>query len=64
VKGCEEKKEVSKDVIRAGLIEALDKKGGKISEVSRIVAQKYGLSKNKVYEEALKLKTERAKVKD
>jgi 16S rRNA (cytidine1402-2'-O)-methyltransferase len=64
VKGCEEKKEVSKDVIRAELIEALDKKGGKISEVSRIVAQKYGLSKNKVYEEALKLKTERSEGKN
>jgi 16S rRNA (cytidine1402-2'-O)-methyltransferase len=64
VKGCEEKKEVSTDVIRAELIEALDKKRGKISEVSRIIAQKYGLSKNKVYEEALKLKAERAKGKD
>ncbi len=56
VKGCEENKEVSQDVIRAELIEALGKKGGKISEVSRIIAQKYGLSKNKVYDEALKLK--------
>jgi len=56
VKGCEENKDVSQDVIRAELIEALDNKNGKISEVSRIIAQKYGLSKNKVYEEALKLK--------
>jgi len=56
VKGCEENKEVSRDVIRAELIEALDKKGGKISEASRIIAKKYGLSKNEVYEEALKLK--------
>ena len=56
VKGCEENKDVSQDVIRAELIEALDNKKGKISEVSRIIAQKYGLSKNKVYEEALKLK--------
>jgi hypothetical protein len=58
VKGCEENKEVSKDVIRAELIEALGKKGSKISEVSRIIAQKYGLSKNKVYDEALKLKAQ------
>ena len=56
VKGCEENKEVSRDVIRAELIEALDKKGDKISEASRIIAKKYGLSKNEVYEEALKLK--------
>jgi hypothetical protein len=59
VKGREEKKEVSKDVIRAELIEALEKKGGKLSETSRIIAKKYGLSKNEVYEEALKLKAER-----
>jgi 16S rRNA (cytidine1402-2'-O)-methyltransferase len=64
VKGCEERKEVSTGVIRAELTEALDKKGGKISKVSRIVAQKYGLSKNKVYEEALKLKAERSKGKN
>ena len=56
VKGCEENKTVSMDVIHAELIEALGKKGGKISEVSRIIAQKYGLSKNEVYESALKLK--------
>ena len=42
----------------------LAKKGSKLSEVSRTVAQKYGLPKNKVYEEALKLKTERLKGKD
>jgi len=64
VKGCEENKEVSGDVIRAELIEALDKKGGKISEASRIIAKKYGLSKNEVYENALKLKAERSKGKE
>jgi 16S rRNA (cytidine1402-2'-O)-methyltransferase len=56
LKGCEENKEISRDVIRAELIEALDKKKVKISEASKIIAQKYGLSKNEVYEEALKLK--------
>ncbi len=56
VKGCEENKDLSKDVIRAELIDVLGKKGSKISEVSRIIAKKYGLSKNEVYEEALKLK--------
>ena len=60
VKGCEEKKDVSKDVIRAELAEALGKKGCKISEASRIIAQKYGFSKNDVYEEALKLKRKKS----
>jgi len=64
VKGCEENKEVSREVIRAELIEALDKKGGKISEASRIIAKKYGLSRNMVYENALKLKAERSKGKE
>jgi len=64
VKGCEENKEVSQDVIRAELIEAMGKKGGKISEASRIIAKKYGLSKNKVYDTALKLKDESSNLKE
>jgi hypothetical protein len=43
------------------LIEALGKKGSRISEVSKIIAKKYGLSKNEVYENALKLNAEKAK---
>ncbi|MBW2605394.1 MAG: 16S rRNA (cytidine(1402)-2'-O)-methyltransferase [Deltaproteobacteria bacterium] len=63
VKGCEENKKVSTDVIRAELIEALDSGEGKISEISRTIAQKYGLSKNKLYDEALKLKAQSSKEK-
>lgn len=64
VKGCEENNKVSLDVVRAELIKGLAKKGSKLSEVTRTVAQKYGLPKNKVYEEALKLKAERSEGKD
>lgn len=64
VKGCEENNNVSLDVVRAELIKGLAKKGSKLSEVTRTVAQKYGLPKNKVYEEALKLKAERSEGKD
>jgi len=63
VKGCEENNNVSLDVVRAELIKGLAKKGSKLSEVTRTVAQKYGLPKNKVYEEALKLKAERSEGK-
>lgn len=56
VKGCEENNEVSPDVVRAELIKGLAENGSKLSEVSKTVAQKYGLPKNKVYEAALKLK--------
>jgi 16S rRNA (cytidine1402-2'-O)-methyltransferase len=64
VKGCEEYIKVSQDIVRAELIKVLDKKEKKLSQVSKIIAQKYGLSKNTVYEEALKLKSERSKGKD
>ena len=56
VKGCEENNEVSLDVVRTELIKGLAENGSKLSEVSKTVAQKYGLPKNKVYEAALKLK--------
>jgi 16S rRNA (cytidine1402-2'-O)-methyltransferase len=58
VKGFEENISVSQDIVRAELIQALDKKKEKLSQVCRILAQKYGLSKNDVYEQALKLKSE------
>jgi 16S rRNA (cytidine1402-2'-O)-methyltransferase len=64
VKGCEENLNISQDIVRAELIELLDKKEKKLSQVSKILAQKYGLSKNKVYEEALKLNAERSKEKE
>jgi len=56
VKGCEENNEVSLDIVRTELIKGLAENGSKLSEVSRTVAQKYGLPKNKVYEAALKIK--------
>ena len=58
VKGFEENISVSQDVVRAELIQALDKKKEKLSQICRILAQKYGLSRNDVYEQALKLKSE------
>ena len=63
VKGCEENIGVSQDIVRAELIEALDRKEKKLSQVSKILAQKYGLSKNEIYEQALKLKAECLKKK-
>lgn len=54
--GCEENKEVSINTVRTEISEALEKKQSKLSELSKIIAQKYGLPKNKVYDEALKLR--------
>jgi 16S rRNA (cytidine1402-2'-O)-methyltransferase len=54
--GCEDNKEVSIDTVRTEISEALEKKQSKLSELSKIIAQKYGLPKNTVYDEALKLR--------
>ena len=64
VKGSEKNNEVYLDDVRDELLKGLAKKESKLSEVSRTIARKYGLSKNKVYEEALKLKAERLVGKD
>jgi len=54
--GCEKNKEVSIKTVGTEIIKALEKKQSKLSELSKIIAQKYGLPKNKVYDEALRLK--------
>ena len=56
VSGCEENKEVSLKTVRTEIIKALEKKENRLSEIAKAVAEKHGLSKNKVYDEALKLK--------
>ena len=54
--GCEENKEISIKTVRTEIIKALEKKESKLSELSKIIAKNYGLPKNKVYDEALRLK--------
>jgi 16S rRNA (cytidine1402-2'-O)-methyltransferase len=54
--GCKKNKDVSIETVGTEIIKALEKKQSKLSELSKIIAQKYGLPKNKVYDEALKLK--------
>jgi 16S rRNA (cytidine1402-2'-O)-methyltransferase len=56
VMGCEEIKEVSLETVRNEINSELEKTGGRLSDIARTVAKKYGLPKNKVYDEALKLK--------
>ena len=56
VMGCEEIKEVSLEIIRNEINSELEKTGSRLSDIARAVAKKYGLPKNKVYDEALKLK--------
>lgn len=56
VMGCEENKEVSLETVRNEINSELEKTGSRLSDIARAVAKKYGLPKNKVYDEALKLK--------
>ena len=56
VMGCEEIKEVSLETVRNEINSELEKTGRRLSDIARAVAKKYGLPKNKVYDEALKLK--------
>lgn len=56
VMGCEENKEVSLETVRNEINSELKKTGSRLSDIARAVAKKYGLPKNKVYDEALKLK--------
>jgi len=56
VMGCEENKEVSLETVRNEIKNELEKTVSSLSDIARAVAKKYGLPKNKVYDEALKLK--------
>jgi 16S rRNA (cytidine1402-2'-O)-methyltransferase len=56
VMGCEDIKEVSLETVRNEINSELEKTGGRLSDIARTVSKKYGLPKNKVYDEALKLK--------
>ncbi|MGD9105264.1 MAG: 16S rRNA (cytidine(1402)-2'-O)-methyltransferase [Desulfobacterales bacterium] len=52
----EKNKDVSIKTVRNEINKALEKKESTASDLSKIIAKKYGLPKNKVYDEVLKLK--------
>jgi 16S rRNA (cytidine1402-2'-O)-methyltransferase len=56
VAGRKEKEEIDFEVVEAEIKAALKKHQSGLSEITRLIAQKYGLSKNKVYEIGLKIK--------
>jgi 16S rRNA (cytidine1402-2'-O)-methyltransferase len=56
VAGFEGKEELNSEIITAEIKAALEKQQFGLSEIAKLIAQKYGLSKNKVYEIALKVK--------
>lgn len=66
IAGCEGKKELDPDNLKAEIKAALDEHKEGLSEITRSIALKYGLSKNKVYAMALEVsgqKTENTRQK-
>jgi 16S rRNA (cytidine1402-2'-O)-methyltransferase len=64
VAGFEGKEELNSEIITAEIKAALEKQQFGLSEIAKLIAQKYGLSKNKVYEIALKVKDQKSKNKE
>ncbi|MCK4984845.1 MAG: rRNA (cytidine-2'-O-)-methyltransferase, partial [Desulfobacterales bacterium] len=58
IAGFEGKEELNSGIITTEIKAALEKKQIRLSEIAKLIAQKYGLSKNKVYEIALKVKSQ------
>jgi len=61
VAGFTDNKELDSEIIAAEVRAALEKQKSGLAEIVKLIAQKYGLSKNRVYELALKVKTQRTK---
>ena len=60
VAGRKEKEEIDSEMVEAEIKAALKKHQSGLSEITKLIAQKYGLSKNEVYNLALKLKRQRS----
>jgi 16S rRNA (cytidine1402-2'-O)-methyltransferase len=58
VSGCEEKEAVSPEVVTKELKESIRSNKKPLSTLAKETAKKFGLSKNAVYEEALRIKNE------
>ena len=63
IAGFEGKEELNSEIITTEIRAALEKQQIRLSEIAKLIAQKYGLSKNKVYEIALKVKGQKSEVR-
>ena len=64
IAGREEKEEINSEIIEGEIKAALEKQEGGLSEITRLIAKKYGLPKNKVYDLALKIKGQRSEIRE
>jgi 16S rRNA (cytidine1402-2'-O)-methyltransferase len=58
VKGRQETPDVSFETIQSEIIKTLETTESSLSDLAKTIAKKYGVSKNKIYQEALKIKHE------
>ncbi len=58
VMGRQENQDLSLETLRAEIIHALAKGENRLPDIAKGIAKKFGLPKNKIYDEALKLKRE------
>jgi 16S rRNA (cytidine1402-2'-O)-methyltransferase len=56
VAGCQDEEAVGSAVVKAEIKVALEKQKSRLSQITKSIAQKYGLSRNQVYAMALKVK--------
>ena len=61
VAGFEGKEEIHPDILITEIKTALEKQQGSLSEIAKSIARKYGLSKNEVYDQALKIRDQKVK---
>ena len=64
VAGREEKEEIDSQIVEGEIKAALEKQQSGLSEITKLIAQKYGLPKNNVYEIALKIKDQISEDRD
>jgi 16S rRNA (cytidine1402-2'-O)-methyltransferase len=64
VAGREEKEEIDSQIVESEIKAALEKQQSGLSEIIKLIAQKYGLPKNNVYEIALKIKDQISEDRD
>ena len=56
IAGFEGKEEIHSEILKTEIRAALEKQQGSLSEIAKSIARKYGLSKNEVYDLALKIR--------
>jgi 16S rRNA (cytidine1402-2'-O)-methyltransferase len=63
VAGREEKEEIDSEIVEGEIKAELEKQQSGLSAIAKTIAKKYGLPKNKIYDLALKVKSQRSELR-